>query len=72
MSQIHLFRLIHKFGEKPIFEVHAQGTKIILCSTFSALSIDEGYFVAQASKVQQFKQQSKVNLLSSTQHYNAH
>ena len=62
---------IDKFGDKPIFEVHTQGTKIILYSTFGALSIDMGYFVAQASKVQQFKEQSRVNLLSSTQHYNA-
>ena len=45
-------KLIHKFGNKPIFEVHAQGTKTILYRIFSALSIDVGYFVARALKVQ--------------------
>ena len=44
-------RLIHKFGDKPVFEVHAQGTKTILYGIFSALSIDVGYFVARALKV---------------------
>ena len=41
-----------EFGDKRIFEVHAQGTKTILYGIFSALSIDVGYFVAQALKVQ--------------------
>ena len=40
-------RLIQKFGDKPIFEVHAQATKTILYGIFSALSVDVGYFVAQ-------------------------
>ena len=44
--------LIHKFGAKPIFEVHGTWYKNNIYSIFSALSIDVGYFVAQASKVQ--------------------